>query len=185
MKTKNLRFRTGQAVFTHVNKSTAVVQQKKKKQDEDAVEEEENANIVRAAFSKNMFAAASNDKTVFVWNFTTGTLLAKCTMKKKVSCVTFSNDGTEILFADKFGDVYSSPIDQTKTDVTMQPELRLGHISLLTDMFITRDGKYIVTSDRDEKVRITQYPETYIIQSFLLGHKEAVWKIAQLSDDCT
>jgi WD40 repeat protein len=44
----------------------------------------ENANLIRAAFSNNLFAAAGNDKTVLIWDFTKGKLLAKCLMKKKV-----------------------------------------------------------------------------------------------------
>jgi WD40 repeat protein len=183
--------RTGNIVFNHVNKSNTIHQKtKKKNKEEDELDQETfDANIVRAAFHNHLFAAAGNDKTVLVWDFLKGKLLAKCTMKKKVSCIAFSINGTELWFADKFGDAYSVDVgkilshnQEAELDIET-PQLRLGHISLMTDMFMTKDGNYVVTSDRDEKIRVSHYPNVYNIQSYLLGHKEAVSKIAQLDDD--
>jgi len=48
----------------------------------------------------------------------------------------------------------------------------LGHVSMLTDILLSKDEKYVITSDRDEKIRVTKYPKTYIIKNFCLGHKE-------------
>ncbi len=40
-----------------------------------------------------------------------------------------------------------------------------------------REGKmkaFVVTSDRDEHVRISEYPETFRIRGFCLGHRKWV-----------
>ena len=37
---------------------------------------------------------------------------------------------------------------------------------------ITNDDKYLATADRDEKIRISHYPNAYNIQSYCLGHLE-------------
>ena len=51
-------------------------------------------------------------------------------------------------------------------------ELILGHASLLTHCLLTPDEKFIVTADRDEHIRVSWYPEGYVIESFCLGHKK-------------
>jgi len=55
--------------------------------------------------------------------------------------------------------------------------LLLGHTaSMLTSVKVVRDGgkSRILTSDRDEKVRVTSFPNTFIIEGFLLGHEAFV-----------
>lgn len=50
----------------------------------------------------------------------------------------------------------------------------LGHISLITDMQLTRLGKqqFLLTADRDEKIRVSRFPNAYEIQAFCHGHTE-------------
>ena len=43
--------------------------------------------------------------------------------------------------------------------------------------------KYLITADRDEKIRVNNYPQTFDIHNFCLGHTEFVSKIHVLSDD--
>lgn len=43
--------------------------------------------------------------------------------------------------------------------------------------------RFIVTSDRDEKVRITNYPATHDIEAFCVGHKEFVSSVAFFKDN--
>lgn len=42
---------------------------------------------------------------------------------------------------------------------------------------------YIATSDRDEKIRITNYPAVHEIEAFCVGHKEFVSSVAFLNND--
>lgn len=48
--------------------------------------------------------------------------------------------------------------------------LILGHASSLVSMRLTLDEKYILTSDRDEHIRISRYPRGYDIEQYCLGH---------------
>ena len=54
-------------------------------------------------------------------------------------------------------------------------KLLLGHVSLLTDVAIATDQasskqhQYIITSDRDEHVRVSRYPQAHIIHTYCLG----------------
>lgn len=49
-------------------------------------------------------------------------------------------------------------------------ELVLGHASMITSMQLSSDEKYIITSDRDEHIRVSHYPDGFNIETFCLGH---------------
>ncbi|NWR62035.1 WDR4 methyltransferase, partial [Bucorvus abyssinicus] len=79
----------------------------------------------------------------------------------------------KILIADKSGDVYSYSITEPQAD----GKLELGHLSLLLDVALSPDDRYILTADRDEKIRVSLAKAPYSIVSYCLGHKEFVSKI--------
>ncbi|KAJ7320607.1 hypothetical protein JRQ81_020118 [Phrynocephalus forsythii] len=79
----------------------------------------------------------------------------------------------KILVADKSGDVYSYSIsDPEKSGI-----VELGHLSLLLDVVLTPDDQYILTADRDEKIRVSLTKAPHNILSFCLGHREFVSRI--------
>ncbi|KFV92934.1 tRNA (guanine-N(7)-)-methyltransferase non-catalytic subunit WDR4, partial [Fulmarus glacialis] len=79
----------------------------------------------------------------------------------------------KILVADKSGDVYSFSITEPQAD----GKLELGHLSLLLDVAVSPDDRYILTADRDEKIRVSLAKAPHNIVSYCLGHKEFVSKI--------
>jgi hypothetical protein len=46
---------------------------------------------------------------------------------------------------------------------------------------LTENERFLITSDRDEKIRISHFPNSYNIEAYLLKHKEFVGNIAYLS----
>jgi len=50
------------------------------------------------------------------------------------------------------------------TEAENEGEVICGHLSMLLDLCFLQDGKYLVTCDRDEKIRVSHYPNTYNIQ---------------------
>ncbi|XP_044009906.1 tRNA (guanine-N(7)-)-methyltransferase non-catalytic subunit wdr4, partial [Aphidius gifuensis] len=85
----------------------------------------------------------------------------------------------DIIVADKSGDAYLYSL--SKPD---EPgKLILGHLSMLLDVLVTKDNKYIITADRDEKIRVSKFKNSYNIQSFCLGHTKFVSNICQLPHD--
>jgi len=59
----------------------------------------------------------------------------------------------------------------------------LGHLSMLLDLRISLDSKYVITADRDEKIRVSSFPNSYNIHNYCLGHGDFVTSLGILSDD--
>ena len=75
-----------------------------------------------------------------------------------------------------------------KKELGFELQLLLGHVSLLTDLaYVTftaenstnqRSRSYIITSDRDEHIRISRgLPQAYVIEGYCLGHTEFISKL--------
>ena len=77
---------------------------------------------------------------------------------------------------DKSGDVLSFNLKPPSDTYSCL----LGHLSMLLDVAISPCGKYIVTCDRDEKIRVSKYPNSYNIQCYCLGHTDFVTNIQVL-----
>ncbi|GAB1604974.1 tRNA (guanine-N(7)-)-methyltransferase non-catalytic subunit wdr4-like [Argonauta hians] len=57
----------------------------------------------------------------------------------------------------------------------------MGHLSMLLDMTLACNDKYLITCDRDEKIRLSLYPNAYNIHSYCLGHTDFVTRLMYVS----
>ena len=83
---------------------------------------------------------------------------------------------------------------KTKQPLDFRHKLILGHVSMLTDVTCAkipgdaedharRDRLCIITTDRDEHIRISRAPpQAHLIEQFCLGHTEFVSRICLLPD---
>ncbi|XP_033628731.1 tRNA (guanine-N(7)-)-methyltransferase non-catalytic subunit WDR4-like [Asterias rubens] len=132
--------------------------------------------ILASRFSPNgkYFALCDDFKTLSLYSVDGWNLLSTRMTPKRCMSLAFSNSENELYVADKFGDVYCFSV--------LEPEqegcLKLGHLSMLLDMEVSKDDKFILTSDRDEKIRVSCLPNAYNIHAFCLGHTEFVSRIA-------
>ncbi|VDB99931.1 unnamed protein product [Peniophora sp. CBMAI 1063] len=141
--------------------------------------------------SQKHLITIGEDKRMKVWAIDGLKVLSERELPKKPTQVLFARDQQTILVADKFGDVFSYPLHPTPSDTSKdepkeQPSeftshdnasggaLVLGHVSLLTTALLSHDGRYIITADRDEHIRVSWYPQGYCIESYCLGHKKFV-----------
>jgi WD40 repeat protein len=99
---------------------------------------------------------------------------------KRVGCLCFANvpsqshtensDIQVVLGGDIVGDAHAYSLTDTKTRVM------LGHTaSILTGISVL--GNRVLTCDRDEKIRISRFPEYFTIEGILLGHEAYITAI--------
>lgn len=134
-------------------------------------------DIVTSPNNKFLGVLLSASKKIIICELPNLKHMETLTLPRSASKIRFDMSSTRLLVADKTGDVLI--FDILKEDKGTKI---LGHLSLLLNILQTNDGKFIITSDRDEKIRVSCYPNAYNIQTFCLGHKEFVMHIELLPD---
>ncbi|KAH3678960.1 hypothetical protein WICMUC_001328 [Wickerhamomyces mucosus] len=108
-------------------------------------------------------------------------LIKRQPFPKRPNVIVTSNDDSEIVMGDKFGDVYKIQInDPELKKLDSESDPLLGHVSMLTDLIVTKqdnDQEFIITTDRDEHIRISKFPSSFIIDKFLFGHESFISNI--------
>ncbi|KAH6916061.1 guanine-N7--methyltransferase subunit Trm82 [Coprinopsis sp. MPI-PUGE-AT-0042] len=159
--------------------------------------------VVAVDRSFRYVAAVGDDKLLKIWDTEDSEgvqagglkLLNSRELPKKATGILFTQNSQTILVSDKFGDVFSYPLiyvpftsaelEQQKVDDAKDPHashtnpsngtLILGHVSPLNAMLLSRnDERFILTADRDEHIRVSWYPQGYMIEMFCLGHTKFV-----------
>lgn len=103
-------------------------------------------------------------------------LLKRQVFPKRPCSVLTTLDDKQVVVADKFGDVYE--IDAEVTEVVAEKDLVpiLGHVSMLSEVIVAEHENklYVLTGDRDEHIKVSHYPKTYVVRNWLFGHHEFV-----------
>ncbi|VDD88326.1 unnamed protein product [Enterobius vermicularis] len=127
-----------------------------------------------------LFAVVTSMKTCVVYD-TTRSWELKCApfrLPKAPTSVVFDSTSTWVIVGDRAGSVirYGLEASEKKEEAVdgKRGELLLGHVSMVLDIAISPCDRYIASSDRDEKIRISRYPQTFVIHRFCLGHESYV-----------
>lgn len=147
-----------------------------------------------ACCEENRFVAVSTDaKKLTVWDTRSSrpdgswVCLLERETSKKLNALRFVRryHGVEagsgaigLVVADRMGDVYifhisydgdeAVDVDVPRGDA--QTDFLAGHLSTVTAMEFTADESFLVTAERDEKIRVSHFPNSYNIEAFCLGH---------------
>jgi len=128
--------------------------------------------------------SGADDKTVKLWDCSNWKVLGQKKQNKKITNVAFAAqyvDGKAIkqgnpienhisvIFADKFGDTYIA-----KAPTLEESTLLLGHIGVITCMNFSLNKDYLITADREEKIRVSCFPKAFKIHQFCLGHRSFI-----------
>nr|XP_043621182.1 tRNA (guanine-N(7)-)-methyltransferase non-catalytic subunit wdr4 [Erigeron canadensis] len=143
----------------------------------------ESIRAIRYGAKGKLFVSAGDDKAVKIWDTDSWRCLCTVSTEKKVSAVAISDNGQFVCYADKFGVVWVVELDglyENKSLVQKKGSPLLAHYcSIITSLEFSPDGQFIVTADRDFKIRVTVFPKKPIdgaheIQSYCLSHTEFV-----------
>ncbi|XP_017778030.1 PREDICTED: tRNA (guanine-N(7)-)-methyltransferase non-catalytic subunit wuho [Nicrophorus vespilloides] len=127
----------------------------------------EDKQIISLSVNKEYILATTQNKQVVLFDAKLQ-VIKNFVLNRAASKVRLGSNN-DILIADKTGDAFVCEFNKDT------PALVLGHLSMLLDILI--EDKYIITCDRDEKIRVSHYPNCYNILSYCLGHKEFVTNI--------
>ncbi|KAG5567564.1 hypothetical protein RHGRI_002938 [Rhododendron griersonianum] len=142
---------------------------------------------VRYGAKGKLLVTAGDDKLVKIWHTDAWSCICTVLSEKRVSAVAISNDGLFTCFADKFGVVWAVDLDgfhDNQSSASKKAVPILAHYcSIITSLEFSPDGRFIISADRDFKIRVTVFPKktsdgAHEIQSFCLGHSEFVSCIA-------
>jgi tRNA (guanine-N(7)-)-methyltransferase subunit TRM82 len=125
------------------------------------------------------FAVSRENKTLSLYSYTMGislddnksSLIPNITynMPRRARCLAYTvvDDTNLIVIAgDMSGDTIAYPVVPQSTSTR---RLLLGHTaSILTGLNVV--SGLLLTADRDEKVRVSAFPDTQLIRGYLLGH---------------
>ncbi|KAG0261532.1 hypothetical protein BG011_000938 [Mortierella polycephala] len=159
--------------------------------------QENKARVQVLAFSRDgaYLATAADDKVMKIWDTESWKCLGTRTLIRRSNALEFNKDGSHVVTADKFGDIYNmvrdipdvvAPVKTAETSADAEGDEDegeqpiLGHVSMATDLALTKDNKYIITADRDEHIRVSQYPKGHNIETYCLGHTSFVTNIKML-----
>nr|XP_040058035.1 LOW QUALITY PROTEIN: tRNA (guanine-N(7)-)-methyltransferase non-catalytic subunit wdr4 [Gasterosteus aculeatus aculeatus] len=126
------------------------------------------------------FAVSSSGKLVALTDDSKRLVLFRCEpswqcisirwVVRRCTSLMFNKAEDALLATDKSGDVYSFSVETPQRE----GELKMGHLSMLLAVSMSPDDKYIITADRDEKIRVSPLTSPHNIQSFCLGHQQFV-----------
>ncbi|KAF8044844.1 hypothetical protein N665_6387s0002 [Sinapis alba] len=138
---------------------------------------------IRYGASGKLFASAGDDKLVKIWSAVSWQCINTISSEKRVSAVTISRDDSYVCYADKFGVVWVVDLDGINKGKILPSKKGLPlfchYCSIITSLDFSPDGRYILSADRDFKIRVTVFPKkplqgAHEIHSFCLGHTEFV-----------
>ncbi|VBB27058.1 unnamed protein product [Acanthocheilonema viteae] len=111
-----------------------------------------------------LFAVATTSKECFLYNVLNDWTEARPALQlpKAPTAVIFELSGKFVILSDR--------ADETNCE----GELLLGHVSMVLDIDISSDRRFLTSVDRDGKIRISRYPECYVIHRFCLGHSSYI-----------
>mmetsp|Transcript_98633 Transcript_98633/g.306956 ORF Transcript_98633/g.306956 Transcript_98633/m.306956 type:complete len:360 (-) Transcript_98633:75-1154(-) len=127
------------------------------------------------------WVSSGDDKQITIWQEGGGAweTLETLSHAKKVVAAIFDGDA-RILIADRFGDVYRWQWEKGAS--SDEPQLLFSHLAIVTAMVMTESGRFLVTGDNHEKIRVSCYPQAAEIYSFCLGHLGQITALGTLGE---
>lgn len=157
-----------------INSEKNVDNAKDKKIDETS-DDDFKLNNIALSPSGQLLAVSMTDKTLFLFEIKDKNLilLSRRIITRNTSTLKFFPDSLNLIVSDKTGDIFVFNCESPK-----EPGRWIqGHLSQVLDVLVNLHQKYIISADRDEKIKVSKWPESYEIETYCMGHKEFVSSI--------
>ncbi|KAJ1360955.1 hypothetical protein KIN20_020089 [Parelaphostrongylus tenuis] len=121
----------------------------------------------------SLLALGTSEKVLIILEAHTLTMRRGFRVPKAPTSVTFDKDDAHVVVGDRAGHVRRYSIKASEN---------CGYTDMNGEESISHDGNFLLAADRDEKIRVSRYPQTYVIQSYCLGHSAYVSSLALLGN---
>ncbi|VDN05707.1 unnamed protein product [Thelazia callipaeda] len=151
------------------------------------VKNSDNNQILASALSydNTMFAVATSSKQCFIYDILNDWIEVRppAQLSKAPTAIIFDTSKKFVIISDRSGNVRRYHLEKMNFEKNTvchsleektEGELLLGHVSMVLDIVLSEEGRFLISADRDEKIRISRYPQCYIIHQFCLGHTSYV-----------
>lgn len=121
---------------------------------------------------EDLIASGGEDKQILVWKKDAENKWiqhSRYLHGKRIMAIQYDENGV-LFFADKFGEFYR--FDGKNGGV----QLMFGHLSAVSA--VAFGGNFLVSADRDEKIRLARYPQVEVIEAYLFGHRRYICSLA-------
>lgn len=145
---------------------------------------------IKYSLKHDCFIIATNNKRIRTLiqdkdNNNNGNMYKLCQFKKmdkKISSIALSPTNDEqteefLICADKFGVIFMFLLPNLKVKFDGS-----GHLAIISHITFDSSGKYLMSCDKDFKIRISRFPSLFIIDGFCYGHTEAVTKCCTIEN---
>ncbi|EYB87220.1 hypothetical protein Y032_0266g695 [Ancylostoma ceylanicum] len=155
---------------------------------------ESSCQILCSAVSNcgSMLAVGTSEKTAMIVDARSLQLRRAFRIPKAPTSIVFDKDNSHVVIGDRAGHVCrytveasekSGYVDMNGEDNPCEGEPLSSAISMVLDVAISHDGRFLLAADRDEKIRVSRYPQAFVVQSFCLGHSAYVGSVAVHGDN--
>ena len=141
-------------------------------------------NVVAVAMNRDetLLVGLFEEKGLMVWSLSDFSVLSHRAIPRNalaLTCGEFLTKDSEkkecVIIGEKTGEVLAFPLPLVGEGL----ENLLQHTtSMITDLVTSSDSRYLITADRDEKIRVSNFPATVLTKSYCLGHQAFVAKVA-------
>ncbi|XP_074596823.1 tRNA (guanine-N(7)-)-methyltransferase non-catalytic subunit wuho [Brevipalpus obovatus] len=135
---------------------------------------------VKLSPSESLLAICHSSKKLFILNTSNWTMTKVLSVSRKLTHILFTSDERYLISNTRSGDVVKYDLMDNQCT---QGTYLLGHNSIILDILLHPKERYLLTCDRDEKIRVSNYPNCYNIHQYCLGHSEFVSCLNFLNDD--
>lgn len=145
-----------------------------KKNNEPCDDDFELNNIVLSPSGK-LLAVSMTDKTLYLFKIQDKNLalLSRRMITRNTSTLKFFPDSVNLIVSDKTGDIFVFNCESPN-----EPGRWIqGHLSQVLDVLVNSNQKYVISADRDEKIKVSKWPVSHEIETYCMGHKEFVSSI--------
>ena len=125
-------------------------------------------------------ASDSNDDTIKVWNAATGALVHNFKTERSVTALETSSDGTLLMVAGFTGKDHD--VDVLNASSGAKVRSFRGHANVVNTLALSHDGKFVVSTDFDARVKLWDLSTATEIRSFY-GHAGHIDSLAFSKDD--